>query len=115
MPRAHNHEYLCIFHADRERRLLDQQVLDAELAADLLGPAGELRSTTDVNAFITRLTKHAVAGRIPPKLFHSLIYSASLLLQTLPGVSNDVRIALGFDHWQAELRRIYSVRSKPTT
>ena len=111
MPRAQNHEYLCVFHADRERRLLDQQALDAELTADLFG-SGELRSSTDVNNFLARLNRHAVAGRIPPKLFNSLVYSASLLLQTLPGVSSDVRIALGYDHWQAELRRIYSSRTK---
>lgn len=110
MPRGKNHEYLCVFHADRERRLHDQQALDAELSADLFG-SGELRSATEVNTFIARLTKHAVAGRIPPKLFHSLVYSASLILQTLPGVSSDVRLALGFDHWTAELRRIYSARS----
>ncbi len=112
MPKAPNHDYLCLFHADKERRL-QLQSLEPALAAELFGPLGELRTSTDVNTFLTRLTKHAVSGRIPPKLFHSLVYSASLLIQTLPGVRNDTTNAVGFREWEAELRRLYSARSKP--
>jgi hypothetical protein len=86
MPRSQNHEYLCIFHSDRERHLLDQKPLSAELA---------------------------VADHIAPKLFHSPIRSASLLLQTLSGVGKGVTIALGWKEREAEIRRIHSSRNKP--
>ena len=55
LPKSPTHEYLCLFHADRERRLLDQQALDAGDVSDLFGPRGELRTSTDVNAYLTRI------------------------------------------------------------
>jgi len=109
MPRSDSHAYLCVFHADRERHLLDQQSLDAALAADLCG-SGELRTAADVNSYLTRLTKYAVAGRISPQILNSLVYAAALLVQTLPRVESEVTWALGFDEWKAEIRRLYSAR-----
>ncbi|GAC1639843.1 MAG: hypothetical protein NVS9B14_21190 [Candidatus Acidiferrum sp.] len=89
--------------------------MDAELAADLFGHSGELRTAADVNAYLTRLNKHALAGRISPQLFGSLVYSASLLVQTLPRVESEVKWAVGFDAWKAEIQRLYSTRHKPTS
>ena len=113
MPRSPNHDYLCLFHADRERRLFDQQALDAGDLSDLFGPTGELRTSTEVNAYLTRIAKHAVAGHISPEILPSVVYAASLLLQPLPGVRNDTTISLGVDHWLAELRRLHSLRNQP--
>lgn len=113
MPRSESHAYLCVFHADRERRLMDQQALDAALADELFGPSGELRTAADVNAYLTRLNKYAVAGRISPDIFNSLVYAASLLIQTLPRVESEVTWALGFDQWKAEIQRLYSLRKSP--
>jgi hypothetical protein len=113
MPRSHNHDYLCVFHADRERRLLDQQALDAGDLSDLFGPTGELRTSTEINAYLTRLARHAVVGHISPKILPSLLYAASLLLQTRRSVYNEVCSTGGVGAWIAELRRLYSLRSRP--
>ena len=67
MPRSDAHDYLCVFHADRERHLLDQQALDANDLSDRFGVNGELRIYADLNAYFTRVAKHAVAGRISPE------------------------------------------------
>ena len=77
MPRSQDHNYLCVFHADRERRLLDQQALDAGDMSNLFGPTGELRSSTEINAYLTRLAKYAVAGRISPDILPNLVPDSS--------------------------------------
>jgi hypothetical protein len=114
MPRSQDYNYLCVFHADRERRLLDQQALDAGDLSNLFGPTGELRSSTEVNAYLARLTKLAIAGRISPRILGSLVYAAALLIQTLPDIEGEAHLATGVDAWIAELRRIYSLRNPPT-
>ena len=111
LPKSPTHEYLCLFHADRERRLLEQQALDAGDVSDLFGPRGELRTSTDVNAYLTRIAKHAVAGRISPDILPSLVYAAALLIQTLPRVEGETNLAVGSNGRIAELRRIFSLRS----
>jgi hypothetical protein len=112
MPRSQDHNYLCVFHADRERRLLDQQALDAGDISDLFGPTGELRSSTEINAYLTRLAKYAVSGRISPDILPSLVYTGSLLLQNANRIYSETCSAVGVDAWKAELRRIYSLRSQ---
>ena len=114
LPKSPTHEYLCLFHADRERRLLDQQALDAGDISDLFGPTGELRSSTEINAYLTRLAKYAVAGRISPDILPNLVYTGALLIQTLPRVEGETNLAVGSDARIAELRRIFSLRSRPT-
>ena|SRR5579859_5077130 len=114
MPKSPGHEYLCLFHADRERRLLDQQALDAGDLSDLFGPTGELRTGTDIHAYLTRIAKHAVAGRISPDILPSLVYTGALLLQNTNRIYSETCSAVGSNAWVAELRRIYSLRSRPT-
>ncbi len=111
LPKSSTHEYLCLFHADRERRLLDQQALDAGDMSNLFGPTGELRSSTEINAYLTRLAKYAVAGRISPDILSNLVYAGALLIQTLPRVEGETSLAVGTDARIAELRRIFSLRS----
>jgi len=113
LPKSPTHEYLCVFHADRERRLLDQQALDAGDISNLFGPTGELRTSTEINAYLTRIAKHAVAGRISPQILPSLVYAASLLLQTRRSVYNEVCSTGGVGAWIAERRRLYSLRGQP--
>lgn len=113
MPRSKTHDYLCVFHADRERRLLDQHALDAGDLSDLFGPNGELRTATDIYAYLTRVAKHAVAGRISPNILPSLVYTGALLLQNANRVYSETCSAVGVDQWIAELRRLYAARSNP--
>lgn len=121
MPRSRNHEYLCVFHADRERRLFEQQALDSGDLSDLFGPSGELRTNTDINSYITRIAKHAVAGRISPKILPSLIYAAALLLRSVPYIQSEFVRAYNHEAWYSELRRLFAARnpsqttSKPAT
>lgn len=112
MPRSQTHDYLCLFHADREHRLLDQQALDANDLSDLFGINGELRTHADLNAYLTRLSKHAVAGRISPEILSTLVYAAALQVQNLSRLQVEAFSAIGVDAWKAELRRLYSSRSQ---
>jgi hypothetical protein len=41
MPRSQDHNYLCVFHADRERRILDQQGLEQSIRRKGFGFAWE--------------------------------------------------------------------------
>lgn len=113
MPRSRDHGYLCVFHADRERRLYAQQALDSGDISDLFGPSGELRTNTDVNAYLTRIAKHAVSGRISPEILPSLVYTGALLLRTLSAVQLEYAKIYSYEAWADELRRIYSARESP--
>jgi hypothetical protein len=112
MPRSDAHDYLCVFHADRERNILDQQALDANDLSDRFGVNGELRIYADLNAYFTRVAKHADAGRISPEILSSLVYAA-LQIQNLPHLQGEAFSAIGVDAWKAQLRRLYSSRSGP--
>jgi hypothetical protein len=113
MPRSKTHDYLCVFHADRERRLLDRQALDAGDLSDLFGPNDELKTHADLNSYLTRIAKHAVAGHISPDILSSLVYAAALQLQDMGRLQSEAFAAIGSNAWQTELRRLYAARFKP--
>src|SRR5215813_1700895 len=101
LPISPTHPRFCLTHALRERRLLGAEQIAAELAA----MSTQIRTANDLNHFLTRLVFYTASQRIPKSTARTLAYLASLLLQTLPSVKNEVSIAHGYEEWRQLLRQ----------
>ena len=102
-PRWEAHPALCLYHARRERLILDAERVAAELAP----VSGEFKTSTDVNLVLGRLFSALAHNRIPPGTAATLAYIGGLLLNTLPRVSQEVANAYGFQAWDRKLRQLF--------
>jgi len=105
LPVSPIHPHLCLTHALRERRLLGAERIAAELSA----MSTQIRTASDLNLFLTRLVYYSASQQIPKSTARTLAYLASLILQTLPSVKNEVHLAHGRSEWHEILRQ--SVRT----
>jgi hypothetical protein len=100
LPVSPTHPHFCFTHALRERRLLGAE----RIAAELTAMSTQIRTANDLNHFLTRLVFYTASQQIPKSTARTLAYLASLLLQTLPAVKNEVTIAHGYQEWRELLR-----------
>lgn len=111
MPVASSHPYLCLFHADRERRLSEQHRLDSApgaILAELTSFSGEIKTASDLNRVLTRLWALVAARRVDRFTAANLAYIASLIRQTLPGVRSEISQAQGMNEWYRTVFRSFS-------
>jgi hypothetical protein len=99
-PRWQAHPALCISHANTETQLSAVP----NIAADLAPLSGEFRTATDVNHVLGRLFSLLAQNRIPRRNAVALGYLAQLLLQTLPGVRDEMTRCLGYEAWDETLK-----------
>jgi len=101
LPLSPNHLHFCLTHALRERRLLGAE----QIAAELTEMSARIRTASDLNYFLTRLVFYTASQRIPRSTARTLSYLASLLMQNIRSVKNEVTIAHGFKEWEELLRQ----------
>ena len=80
---------LCSKHAAEHQRDLDQ----ADLAPTLIGSVQEFRSAADINHSLGELYKLQARNKITPRRAAVMAYTASLLLRTLPAISEQEEAA----------------------
>jgi hypothetical protein len=100
-PLSPTHPDLCVFHARHERRLLESESIAAELSSLF----SQIRTFHDLNLYLTRLAFFTAAGRLPKSTCKTLAFLGALILQTIPSVKNEIRIAHGHNELEALLRR----------
>jgi len=113
MPIAPSHPFLCLFHADRERRFHERACLESapdEVAAQLGTFSGEIKTANDLNVLLTRLWSLVASRRIPPRTAATLAYLANLLLQTLGPVRDEISDTRGIEEWYAAVFRSFPHR-----
>jgi hypothetical protein len=117
-PRWEAHPALCISHAragcglhlqptKKEPNTKSQPPAVPNLAGDLAPLSGEFRTATDVNRALGRLFSLLAQNRIPRRNAVALGYLAQLLLQTLPGVRDEITHCLGYEAWDETLESVF--------
>lgn len=109
MLRHASHPSLCLFHARKERLLLESTRIGPELAS----LSGEFRTHADVNHALTKLWELLAHDRISRKRAATFAYIAALLYPTIERVRVESNMAsrnLGFDAWKEALARSFPPR-----
>jgi len=76
-------------------------------SGELAPLSGEFRTATDVNRALGRLFSLLAENRIPRRNAVALGYLAQLLLQTLPGVREELTHCLGYQAWDETLESVF--------
>jgi hypothetical protein len=100
MPRSAHHRTLCVNHAKKEEDRRSETQPDKRVARELASLSGEFKTAIDVNHVLGKLFALVAQRRIPRRDAVALAYIAQLLLQSLPAVQREVKLARGFDAWQ---------------
>ena len=107
-PRWDGHPALCLYHARRERLILDAERVAAELAP----VSGQFMTSTDVNHSLGRLFSLLAADRVPSRKAAVLAYLGQLLLHSLSGVRHEITQTRGFSVWDQIVRRSFPFPTK---
>lgn len=120
MPRSQFHPAFCFPHA----RALDGYGLylcppakqpsspaapaeTPDFGAELLPSSGEFRTATEINRALGSVFLLLAQNRIPRRNAVALAYIAQLLLQTLPGVREELTRCLGHKAWEETLDDVF--------
>ena len=106
MFRHASHPALCLFHARKERLLLESERVGPELTSI----SGEFRTTTDINHALGKLWDMLAHDRIPRKRAATMAYIAALLLPTVSRLRLETSEAVSFDAWKETLQRAFPSR-----
>ena len=90
MLRKKGHPSLCIFHAREEQQLLESEKLAAEFAS----LSGKLNTVTDINHVLGKVFIALAEKRISNQAAATFGYLGQLLLQSIPGVKNELNGAV---------------------
>ena len=90
MLRKKDHPSLCVFHAREEHQLLETDKLAAEFAS----LSGKLNTVTDINHVLGKVFTALAEKRISHQTAATFAYLGQLLLQTIPGVKNELNAAV---------------------
>jgi hypothetical protein len=90
MLRKKDHPTLCLFHAREEQQLLESDKLAAEFAS----LSGKLNTVTDINHVLGKVFIALAEKRISHQTADTFAYLGQLLLQTIPGVKNELNAAV---------------------
>jgi hypothetical protein len=112
MPRWEAHPSLCVSHARALAQTESQSTAVRNFAGDLAPLSGEFRTATDVNRALGRLFSLLAQNRIPRRNAVALGYLAQLLLQTLPGVHEELTRCLGYEAWDETPESVFG-QAKP--
>ena len=99
MLRHDSHPSFCLFHARKERILLESDRVGPELAS----PSGDFQSFTDLNGALAQLWTLLAHDRISRKRAATLGYISSLILPTIAHVRSEAnarRIDQRYREWQ---------------
>src|SRR5260221_14648296 len=99
MLRHDSHPSFSLFHARKERILLESD----QIGPELVPPSGKFHSYTELNDSLTRLWTRLVDDRISRKRAARLAYVDSLILPTLMRIHNEAnarRLTESYDEWQ---------------
>jgi hypothetical protein len=89
MLRKKDHPSFCIHHTREE----EQQVESEKLAAEFASLSGKLNTVTDINHVLGKLFT-APEKRISHQTADTFGYLGQLLLQSIPGVKNELNAAV---------------------
>jgi hypothetical protein len=109
MLRHDSHPSFCLFHARKERILLESDRIGPELAP----PSGKFHSFTDLNESLTQLWNLLAADRISRKRAATLGYVASLIFPTIVHVANEASIRRNnqrYEEWKKSVARTFPPR-----
>jgi hypothetical protein len=90
MLRKKDHPSLCIHHAREEEQRLESEKLAAEFAS----LSGKLNTVTDINHVLGKVFTALAEKRISHQTAATFAYLGQLLLQTIPGVKNELNAAV---------------------
>ena len=99
MLRHDSHPSFCLFHARKERILLESD----QIGPELVPPSGKFHSYTELNDSLTRLWTLLADDRISRKRAATLAYVGSLILPTLMRLHSEAsarRLNERYDEWQ---------------
>ena len=90
MLRKKGHPSFCIHHAREEQQRLESERLAAEFAS----LSGKLNTVTDINHVLGKVFIALAEKRISHQTADTFAYLGQLLLQTIPGVKNELNAAV---------------------
>jgi hypothetical protein len=90
MLRKKGHASLCIHHAQEEQQQLESEKLAAEFAS----LSGKLNTVTDINHVLGKVFIALAEKRISHQTADTFGYLGQLLLQSTPGVKNELNAAV---------------------
>jgi hypothetical protein len=90
MLRKKGHPSLCIHHAREEEQRLESEKLAAEFAS----LSGKLNTVTDINHVLGKVFTALAEKRISHQTADTFGYLGQLLLQSIPGVKNELNAAV---------------------
>jgi hypothetical protein len=90
MLRKKGHPSLCIHHAREE----EQQLESEKLAAEFASLSGKLNTVTDINHVLGKVFTALAEKRISHQTADTFGYLGQLLLQSIPGVKNELNAAV---------------------
>jgi hypothetical protein len=90
MLRKKGHPSFCIHHAREEQQRLESEKLAAEFAS----LSGKLNTVTDINHVLGKVFIALAEKRISNQTADSFAYLGQLLLQSIPGVKNELNAAV---------------------
>jgi hypothetical protein len=90
MLRKKGHPSFCIHHAREEQQRLESEKLAAEFAS----LSGKLNTVTDINHVLGKVFTALAEKRISHQTADTFGYLGQLLLQSIPGVKNELNAAV---------------------
>ena len=90
MLRKKGHPCFCIHHAHEEEQRLESDKLAAEFAS----LSGKLNTVTDINHVLGKVFTALAEKRISHQTADTFGYLGQLLLQSIPGVKNELNAAV---------------------
>lgn len=90
MLRKKGHATLCLYHAREEQQLLQADTLASEFAS----MSGKFNTVTDINHVLGKVFKALAEKRINHKTAETFGYLGQLLLQSIPGVKDELNTAV---------------------
>src|SRR5690349_5843572 len=90
MLRKKGHDSLCMHHAREEQQQLESEKLAAEFAS----LSGKLNTVTDINHVLGKVFTALAEKRISHQTADTFGYLGQLLLQSIPGVKNELNAAV---------------------
>jgi hypothetical protein len=102
---ALDHPSLCAYHAGWLTDKQPPEMPQEDVTPELLGPLGDFRTAAAVNYTLGKLVMMVGSRRLAPREAATIGYLCQLLLQSIPGVNNEIYKTQLDKRGEQELRR----------